>query len=157
MERKELEKDILNEQTTIFKQGEKNYNLLRAASIMICGQTVSLQDKKCLSMYLSIINSNNFFSDLLKKLKYDKGLPNFSSGDINNYHYEEEFRRFINPFESDIVILVLYLLDNPVIKLLNEKRGYSNLMIKLAVYDYFCQTMQYSKENNKSLKIVKKA
>lgn len=157
MERKETEKNILKTQTQIFKQGEKNYNSLRNADITLYGKPFSLQDKKCLSMYLSMIYSENFFSELLNNLGYNRGFTNFTTGDITTCHYEDEFRCFVNPFESDIVLLILYLLDNPVIKLLNEKRGYSNWKIKLAVYDYLSEEAQSLVENSKNIKIKRKS
>ena len=38
---------------------------------MSYGKLMSVEDKKWLAMYLGLLNSENFFSELLIQLKYD--------------------------------------------------------------------------------------
>lgn len=127
----------------IIKKGEEIYNPLRDSIISISGKKLTLTDKKCLSMYLSIINSDNFFKDLLENLGYTDFID-LKADKTNNENYSMEFRSSFIPFESDdyLEVLTLYLLEYPVIKELNRSRGYSIWDLKLGVYDYLREKTQ---------------
>lgn len=125
----------------IIMEGENIYNTLRNSHIKIYldeySGNLSLHDKICLSLYLSIIKNDNFYNDILSTLNY-KNFTEFKNPDTNNYHYEKEFEKFTSAFEMDnnLELMVLYLLEYPLIKGLIQKEGYPVWKIKLAVYDY---------------------
>lgn len=126
---------------TIITKGEEIYNSFRNSDIQIYSKgfsgRLSLHDKKCLALYLSIIHSDNFFNKILETLNCQKFL-NLPNDDTGNYHFEEEFNVFTQTFNVDnsLELMVLYLLEYPLIKVLNQKEGYPVWKIKLAVYDY---------------------
>lgn len=155
------EQNIKSTQTQIIiKEGENIYNSLRNSDIRVYmdgfSGKLSLHDKKCLSLYLSILQNENFYKELMIDLDYKK-FTNFSSKDTNNYHYEKEFAEFIKIFEMDnsLEIMVLYLIDYPLIRQLILKEGYQVWNIKLAVYDYISNniknTIGINKNNQKVL------
>ncbi len=156
MKEKVKQLNIENTQTQlIIKKGENIYNSLRNSDIVLYLDEfkgkLGLQDKKCLSLYLSIIQSDNFFNKLLKKLNYEK-FTNFSNKDTNNYHFEDEFNEFVNTFDIDnyLEVMILYLLDYPIIKQLNLKEGYSIWKMKLAVYDYLSTQIKETIDKGKN-------
>lgn len=143
MEKIKNVKDILalDEQAAIIIQkGADIYNKLRNSSISICygdfDGTLSLDDKKCLAMYISMIQNDNFFKDILTQLNYQK-FTDFSTKDTSLYHFEEEYYSYLEKFDKEdfLEVLVLYLLEYPVIRQLNLKQGYCIAKMKLQVYD----------------------
>lgn len=155
------EQNIKSTQTQIIiKEGENIYNSLRNSDIRVYmdgfSGKLSLHDKRCLSLYLSILQNENFFKELMDEMNYQK-FTNFSTKDTNSYHYEKEFAEFTKVFEMDnsLEVMVLYLLEYPLIKQLIIKEGYQVWNIKLAVYDYISNniknTIGINKNNQKVL------
>lgn len=152
--------NTLDKQTqNVIKKGEEIYNSIRNVGIYMLGDHIngyiSLQDKKCLALYLSIIQGNNFFNSLLTDLNYKK-FTDFSVEYTNNYHYEDEYYTFVNSFleENLLEVLTLYLLESPIIKQLNAKEGYSLWKMKIAVYDYLGNKAQQTLSQEKSAQKV---
>lgn len=137
-------------QTTIQK-GAEIYNALRSSLIMSYGKLMSVEDKKWLAMYLGLLNSENFFSELLKQLKYDNYID-YELRQATHNNYDDEFYRGFDAFVFDncLEIITLFLLEQPIIRDLNEKAGYSRLMLKNAIYDRMNQKLQ-----NNGKKVVK--
>lgn len=139
----------------IIKEGENIYNSLRNSDIRIYidgfSGKLSLHDKRCLSLYLSILQNENFFKELMDEMNYQK-FTNFSTQDTNSYHYEKEFAEFTKVFEMDnsLEVMVLYLLEYPLIKQLIIKEGYQVWNIKLAVYDYISNNIKNAIGINKN-------
>lgn len=145
----------------IIKKGEEIYNPLRDSIISISGKKLTLTDKKCLAMYLSIISSDNFFKDLLINLGYTN-FVDLKADKTNNESYSMEFRSAFIPFESDdyLEVLTLYLLEYPLIKELNRSKGYSIWDLKLGVYDHLREktqnTINVQKTTKKQQKVLTK-
>lgn len=139
----------------IIKEGENIYNSLRNSDIRVYmdgfSGKLSLHDKRCLSLYLSILQNENFFKELMDNMNYQK-FTNFSTHDTNCYHYEKEFTEFTNAFEMDnsLEVMVLYLIDYPLIRQLILKEGYQVWNIKLAVYDYISNNIKNTIGINKN-------
>lgn len=139
----------------IIKEGENIYNSLRNSDIRVYmdgfSGKLSLHDKRCLSLYLSILQNENFFKELMDNMNYQK-FTNFSTQDTNSYHYEKEFTEFTNAFEMDnsLEVMVLYLIDYPLIRQLILKEGYQVWNIKLAVYDYISNNIKNTIGINKN-------
>lgn len=145
----------------IIKEGETIYNSLRNSNIKVYTEGYSgklnLQDKKCLSLYMSLIDNKTSLNAILKSLGYNK-FVNFNIKDTNCHHYEDEFREFTDCFVTDdsIEIMALYLLDYPLIKNLNLKEGYSIWKIKLAIYDYLSTKTQSEINEKVNQKVLTK-
>ena len=154
---KEIKKNIntLDKQTQmVIQKGEKIYNSIRNSKIYVGCKGfdgyLSLHDKKCVSLYLGLIQGDNFFNTLLTELNY-QDFADFSSEDTNEYHYEEEFYDFVSYFEQEnLEVLTLYLLECPIIKQLNIKEGYSIWKMKIAIYDYLSNKAQQTLNDEKS-------
>ena len=141
MKEKINELDIQTQVT--IKKGAKIYNSLRNSFIMSYGNLMPLEDKRWLAMYLGILQSEYFFSEILKKLNYDNYID-YELRQAANDSYDEEFYRGFEPFVFDncLEVLTLFLLEQPVIKDLNAKVGYSRLILKNAIYDQMNQKLQ---------------
>lgn len=148
----------IDEQTQkIIRKGEEIYNPLRDSIIFISGKRITLTDKKCLAMYLSIINSDSFFKKVLTDLGYTDFID-LKVDKTNNSDYSMEFRSSFIPFESDdyLEVLTLYLLEYPLIKEINRNKGYSIWDLKLGVYDYLREKTKNTIKTKKSTKNTQK-
>lgn len=99
------------------------YNTLKNCIIKIQGKVVSLEDKKYLSLYLGLLNTNNFISKSLqntnlklntalnlKKLKNEQYIQIY-----NEYFKDILYNMDFNSFDE----FFNYLLDKTVVKRLN--------------------------------------
>lgn len=152
-------KNKINEQAlNLLKKGQIEYNSLRNSNISFYGKEISLDEKKCIAMYLTIINDDNFFNKILKEYGYDVFFDLFNNNTFVE-HYEEEFNAYFNSFLTDdyLELLILYLLDTSIIKDLNIKKGYSTLKIKIGIYEYLKEkTINTAKQTKKSQKVLTK-
>ena len=150
-----------NETMTVIQKGAQIYNSLRNSTISIYSNKINgnlnLHDKKCLAIYLGLIQNDNFFRDELEKLNYQKFID-FSSDDTSNYHFEDEYYDFVGLFDSEdfLDILTLYLLEYPVIKELNLKHGYCTSKMKLAVYDHLGNKIKNAVKQKNTQKVLTK-
>ena len=146
----------VNEQTQLLlKKGQELYNSLRNSSISVCGDKLTREDKQCLAMYMTIINDNNFFNKILKEYGYEEFFY-FPKDDMCVEHHEEEFEQYFNKFltENQLEMLTLYLLDRPVIKAINTRKGYSTWKMKLGIYDYLVEKNKNAEKQTKSVQKV---
>lgn len=146
----------INEQAqTLLKKGQAEYNSLRNSSISFYGKEISLDDKKCLAMYMTIIKDNNFFNKMLKEFGYDSFIDLFNNNTLVEHH-EEEFNAYFNRFLTDdyLELLTLYLLDRPIIKDLNTKKGYSTWKMKIGIYDHLKEKVANMVKQPKSVQKV---
>ena len=149
-------KNKINEQAlNLLKKGQEEYNSLRNSSISFYGNEISLDDKKCLAMYMAIINDDNFFNKLLKEYGYDSFIDLFNNNTLVEHH-EDEFNAYFNGFLTDdyLELLTLYLLDRPIIKSFNTKKGYSTWKMKIGVYDYLREKAINTDKQSKSVQKV---
>lgn len=161
MERNKEKTNTLNLQNRVFiRNSKKIYNSLRNLDIKVfvgnIDGSLSLQDKKCLSLYLSALNGDNFFNSAMTKLNY-KRFPDFLTAiDTNVYHFEDELDEFLNYFinEEFFETLLLYLIDYPIIKQINAYEGYSINVMKQVVYDYLNNNAMEKISNEKNVQKV---
>lgn len=101
------------------------YNTLKNCIIKIQGKVVSLEDKKYLSLYLGLLNTNNLVSQNLENTML-KSNTKFNFVKLNN----QEYMQIYNEYFKDILYGVdfnsfdeffCYLLDKAVVKRLNNE------------------------------------
>ena len=109
--------------------GMSIFDLIKDIDINIEGSSISLSDKKYLSLYLGVINTKNKITDYLKK-------QNINIGTFINFKYlkQDEYIRiynnyFVEIFEQinfeSIELNLNYLLSKKVIKCFNKSYGYN--------------------------------
>ena len=113
--------------TTIYA-GMSILNLIKDIDINFENQTITLEDKKYLSLYLGIINTNNAVSNYLKK-------QNIKIGTFINFKYlsHEQYLHIYNEYFTDIFNEIgfesindnlNYLLNKKIIKIFNKSNNY---------------------------------
>ena len=121
-------KENNNEVKMSIYAGMSIFDLIKDVDIILEKQSITLQDKKYLSLYLGIINTNNIVSYYLKSKDINIGtfinfkyLKSEEYLEIYNKYFVEIFKEI--SFES-INDNLEYLLNKKVIKMFNKDNSY---------------------------------
>lgn len=129
-----MKENSIDGKKTIYA-GMSIFDLIKDVDIILEKQVITLQDKKYLSLYLGIINTNNIISEYLKS-------KNINIGTFINFRYlnPEEYLDIYNKYFVDIFKEISfesindnleYLLDKEIIKKFNKSNNYNiNNLIK---------------------------
>lgn len=107
------------------------YDKIKDIILLMNGQTINLNDKKILSLFLGIIHTNNSISSLFLENGYEYPINlTIPKLPINNYEYcyNENFKDIIDGFglveKFDIKCLMIKILEFDFIRKFNECKGY---------------------------------
>ena len=144
--------NYIDARTTLYA-GMSIFNLIKNVDITLEKQSITLDDKKYLSLYLGIINTNNTVSRYLKS-------KNINIGTFINFEYlkPEEYLEIYNKYFVDIFkeisfesinYTLEYLLDKDIIKKFNKSNNYY-------IDDLIKDKTNYNKKHVNTLKYVEK-
>ena len=121
-------KENYNEVKESLYRGMSIFNILKDVGVVMNGKEVLTEDKKYLSLYLGIINSDNKISIYLKEKNIKFGFPK-TIRDLTQEQYLEIYNKYFIDILNEINFESIeynfnYLLSKKVVRDFNRSNGY---------------------------------